>query len=507
MKRLFSILIVLLLFSCKKKTEAPENINLPPKTTIPPYQNPILLQNQRELFVDDYLLDTLFKVKNGLMTPVSAGAVLKFDKPWEGEFCTYVSIVNNGTKFMMYYRGSGASDTGGQVTCYAESADGITWTKPNLRIFKVNGTYDNNVVMTGDAKQVTHNLAVIYDGRPEVPASERYKAVGGVASSKSRSLRGLYRYVSADGLNWVEFKNSTALFPNGYAMDSQNVLVWLPSENQYAIYLRTWTGDKPEDPTLLKGIRTIARSVSKDFINWSTPELMSFDAPLEDLYTNATQPYYRATQLLIAMPFRFSPDSKVLSDEELLKSDIHKTMWAGISDAVLLTSRGGNSYQRKFMESFIRPGEDQNNWAARSNVPALGVIPTGKNQMSVFLTRAYGSPDIFMERMTMRVDGFTSLHADYNEGFVITKPVILNGDRFQLNYATSSIGYVKIVLLDENGKEIPGYGMIDAVKTQGDKIDWNIAWAGKKTIKDLKGKTVKIKFVIRDADVYSFGIF
>ncbi len=471
-------------------------------------QSPITLQNQRELFVDNYLLDTLHKVDNRLINPVSAGAVIKFDKPWEGNFCTYVSIVNNGEKFMMYYRGAGiASESGGQVTCYAESKDGITWTKPNLRIFEVNGTTKNNVVMLADAKQSPHNLVVIYDNRPEVPKSERYKAVGGVASSKKRSLRGLYRYVSADGLNWVPFKDASALFPNGHGMDSQNVLAWIPSENQYAIYLRTWTGDKPEDPTLLKGIRTIARSVSKDFINWSTPELMNFDTPLEDLYTNATQPYHRAPQLLIAMPFRFSSKSKVLSNEEMLKNNIHKTMSPGVSDAVLMSSRGGNTYQRKFMESFIRPGADQHNWAARSNVPAMGVIPTGNNEMSVFVTRAYGSPDIFMERMTLRVDGFASLHARYDEGFVITKPVVLNGSSFLLNYATSSIGYVQIVLLDEEGKEIPGYGLANAIKMQGDRIDEKITWLGDKTLKELAGKTVRIKFVIRDADVYSFGIF
>ena len=471
-------------------------------------QSAITLQNQRELFVDNYLLDTIHKIENRLATPVSAGSVIKFDEPWEGKFCTYVSIINDGKKFKMYYRGGGAaSDASGQVTCYAESKDGVSWVKPELRLFKVDGTLKNNVVMITDGKQSTHNLTVFYDNRPEVPKTERYKAVGGVASSKSRSLRGLYRYISADGLNWKSFKDSTALFPNGYGMDSQNVLTWLPTENQYAIYLRTWTGDKPNDTKLLKGIRTIARSVSKDFINWSEPELMKFDTPLEDLYINGTQPYYRAPQILISMPFRFSSHSKVLSDYELEKNNIHKTMWDGVSDGVLLTSRGGNTYQRKFMESFIRPGADQQNWAARSNTPAMGVIPTNENEMSFFVTRAYGTPNCFLERMTMRVDGFASLHAGYNEGYVITKPVILIGKSFQLNFATSSIGYVQVVLIDQDGKEIPGFGLADAEKIQGDKVDEHIKWTSNKSIKELSGKTVRIKFIIRDADVYSVGIF
>ena len=470
-------------------------------------QKAIVLQNQRELFADNYLLDKLYNVESRLGTPVSAGSVIKFDKSWEGRFCAYVSVIDNGNKFAMYYRGVGsAGDAANQVTCYAESKDGITWTKPNLGLFKVNGTLDNNVVMLGDAKQSTHNLSVIYDKRPGVPTGEKYKAVGGVGSSKKRALRGLYRYVSADGIHWNTYKDSTALFPNGYAMDSQNVLAWLPAENQYAIYLRMWTEDKPGDEKLLKGVRTIARSVSKDFIHWSEPEPMQFDTPLEDLYTNATQPYFRAPHLLISMPFRYSPGTRVLSDREMKDNDIEQSMWKGVSDAVLLTSRGGNSYQRKFMESFVRPGLDQHNWAARSTIPALGVIPTGKNEMSVFLTRAYSTKECYLERMKMRIDGFASLHAGYPEGYVITKPLILKGNVFQLNFSTSSIGYVKVLLLDEDEKELPGFGEKDAEIIRGDKIDSEIKWKSGKTIKDIGDKNVLVKFIIRDADIYSFAI-
>ena len=40
-----------------------------------------------------------------------------------------------------------------------------------------------------------------------------------------------------------------------------------------------------------------------------------------------------------------------------------------------MTSRGGARYERKFMESFIRPGPERSTWAARSNIPALGARP------------------------------------------------------------------------------------------------------------------------------------
>jgi len=474
-------------------------------------QQPIILKEQRELFVDSYLTDLFNHAEIKLAIPVSGGVAVRLNEPWEGHFAgAYVSVIHDGDLFRMYYRGMGAGNgANGEVTCYAESKDGINWTKPNLGIFEVKGTKNNNVVNVGNLQQSSHNFSVMIDNRPGVPAAYRYKAVGGVASSMKRAARGLYRYVSADGIHWSRFKeDTTALFRDGYGMDSQNVLDWLPSEQQYAIYLRVWTGDKPGDSALLKGVRTIARSVSKDFIHWSKPEPMSFgNTPMEDLYTNATHPYFRAPQLIISMPFRFSPDSRVLTDEEMVANGIDKSMWKGVSDAVLLTSRGGNTYERKFMESFVRPGTNPKNWAARSTIPALGVIPTGKDEMSFFVTRAYSTRDIHLERMVLRTDGFASLHAGYTEGSMTTKPLILKGNTCQLNYSTSSIGYVQVVVLDEKGNEVSGFSQADAPKICGDMVDATVTWKSGKTLRNLNNKTVRLKFILRDADIYSFGIF
>lgn len=468
---------------------------------------PIILHNQRELFIDNYLVEELNNIDTRLAIPVSAGAALQFNEPWEGKFSgAYVSVINDGNRYRLYYRGVGeGKGANGQVTCYAESTDGINWIKPHLRLFMVNGTLENNVVMPGNPQQSTHNFSVIYDGRPGVKAEEKYKAVGGVSSS-NRANRGLFRYVSGDGVHWKRYADTTALF-TGYAMDSQNVLAWLPSENSYAVYLRAWTGDTPGD-VHLKGTRTIARSVSKDFIHWSEPVLMQFgDAQPENLYTNATHPYFRAPQILISLPFRFSPENRVLSDSEMINNGIDPSMWKGVSDAVLMTSRGGNMYERKFLESFVRPGLNQQNWAARSTIPALGVIPTGTNEMSLFLTRAYGTKDCYLERMTLRKDGFSSLHAGYTQGYAITKLLILKGNNFLINYSASSIGYIKVVLLGEDDKEIEGFKETDSELLRGDKIDSKVIWKSGKTIKQLNNTKVRIKLIVRDADIYSLAVF
>lgn len=452
-----------------------------------------VMENRRELFVDDYIIEKLDKVSFRLGQPVSAGQVMTFTDPWEGQFSFYNSVVFDGVFYRMYYRGLTGYENRGdqQVTCYAISADGKNWVKPKLRLFEVNGTFDNNVVMMDNPEGSTHNFTVLYDNNKDVPAEERFKAIGGISS------KGLSRYVSADGIHWKKFGGNEGLF-KGKDLDSQNVLAWVPSENQYAIYFR-----QGKD-----GVRSISRSVSKDWHTWSEPQPMEYgDTPREHLYTNATQAYFRAPQILIAMPFRLLPSSFVYTAEEMEKLGVDRTQRKGIADGVLMSSRGGNRYDRKFMESFVRPGPDPRNWAARNNGPALGVIPTGENEMSFFVTRAYGTRDIYLERMTLRNDGFASLHADYDQGSAVTRPLLVKGDRLVLNYSASTVGFVKVILLDEKGKEIAGFGEANAAVMTGDKIDVEVIWPDGKTIKDVRNKKVRIKFVMKDADLYSFAVF
>jgi hypothetical protein len=77
--------------------------------------------------------------------------------------------------------------------------------------------------------------------------------------------------------------------------------------------------------------------------------------------------------------------------------------------------------------------------------------------------------------MILRTDGFASLHAGYMKAMHRQSLFILQGNVFKINFSTSSVGYVKIILLDEKGKEIPGFGEADFVKLTGDKIDANIS--------------------------------
>src|SRR6266550_4016906 len=140
----------------------------------------IELGTRRELFVDRFLLQKLAGAQLRLHEPHRDGIALRFDKPWEGGFSAYFTVIKDGALYRMYYRGLPMATKDGSpeaLVCYAESKDGLAWTKPDLGVFEIRGTRQNNVVLTN--APFTHNFRPFLDDRPDAPASEKYKALAG----------------------------------------------------------------------------------------------------------------------------------------------------------------------------------------------------------------------------------------------------------------------------------------------------------------------------------------
>ncbi|MBO9595143.1 MAG: hypothetical protein J7599_19720 [Niabella sp.] len=456
---------------------------------------PLPLGNNRELFVDQYLIDSLHQLTQQLQHPHNEGVVLKFDLPWEGNFCGYGTIIKDGPVFRMYYRGvRQAIKDGGdnEVTCYAESTDGINWVKPRLGIYTINGTTANNVILAHTAP-ATHNFTPFLDTNPHAKKNERYKAVGGIDKS------GLLAFVSADGIHWKK-RSDTAVFRTG-VFDSQNVVFWSESEQQYVCYFRTWSDG---DFTQYKGFRSVSRTTSRDFIHWTAPVKMTFGAaPPEHLYTQQTSPYFRAPQLYLAIGARFMPGRQVLSGAEAKALQVDPKYFGDCSDAVLMSTRGGNVYDRTFMESFIRPGIGLENWVSRTNYPVLNVVQTGPAELSVYVNESYAQPAAHIKRYSMRLDGFASLHGDAKGGYMLTKPFIFKGKELEINYATSAAGFVKIEILNEKGDPLSGYTAKDAKEIIGNEIRRVVSWNGNADLSALAGRPVRLRIHLKDADLYS----
>ncbi len=450
------------------------------------------IYSQRELFLDYFLIEKMIDTQLILHQPRDEGIVLKFDNPWEGPFCGYCTVIFDGEKYRLYYRGlpeAGQDGSTNETTCYAESKDGIHWIKPALDLFEVNGNSKNNVILA-DASPVTHNFSPFLDKNPKANPDQKYKALGGTEKS------GLIAYVSADGIHWQKLQDAP-VFKKG-KFDSQNVSFWSESENCYLCYFRSWSG------VGYHGYRTVSRTTSSDFLNWSEPENMTFgDRPLEHLYTNQTHPYFRAPHIYMAIAARFMPNRKVVSDEQAKQLYVNPNYYNDCSDAVLMTSRGGSIYDRTFMESFIRPGIGLQNWVSRSNYPALNVVQTSPTEMSIYVNQAYAQPTAHLRRYSLRLDGFASVHADYSGGEMITKPFNFTGNQLLVNFATSAAGEIRIEVHDKAGNPIADYSAADCFPLIGNEIERAVAWCKGTDVSELSGKIVRLRFVMKDADLFS----
>jgi len=445
-----------------------------------------------ELFVDDYLIASLDGAALKLHAPRPAETVLAFDEPWEGRYCGYVTVIKDGDLFRLYYRGlpnAGKDGSAAETTCYAESRDGISFTKPSLGLFEVEGSTDNNVVLAG-AEPCSHNFAPFLDTRPGVPAEERYKALAGSGAS------GLIAFVSPDGLRWRKVREEPVITEG--AFDSQNVAFWSEPEQCYLAYFRTWSGGG------YKGYRTIGRSMSTDFRDWTATQDMTYgDRPPEHLYTNQTTPYFRAPHIYVATAARFMPGRRVITEAQAVELGGEAKYSGDCSDTVLLTSRGGTRYDRTFMESLVRPGLGAENWTSRTNYPARGFVPTGPGEMSMYIQRRYGQPTHYLQRLVLRTDGFVSVNAPYSGGEFVTKPLRFDGSELVLNVATSAAGSVWVEVQDDTGAPVAGYSRDVCDEIIGDDVARVVSWKGNAGLGDLAGKSIRLRFIMKDADLYA----
>ncbi len=464
----------------------------------------IELGQRRELMVDRFLIDRMSGGANlRAHEPRDEGQAFAFDEPWEGPFCGYVTLIRDGRFLRAYYRGkaSGVADGAEEVTCVAESSDGIQWTKPKLGLVRIRGSSDNNVILA-QIPQLLHNFAPVLDNNPAAAPDQRYKALGGTVRS------GLVAFASSDGLRWRKLREKPVLTKQAVnaaiaavsnMFDSENQAFWSPAERKYVMYFRV----------AKEKVRRIARADSDDFLNWGNIQLMEYrrtdgsPAPVEHLYTNQTHPYFRADHIYISIAARFMPGRQVLTPAEAAAIHVNPAYFRDTSDAIFQTSRGGNVYDRTFLSSYIRPGIGARNWVSRTNYPALNVVQTGPTEMSVYLNQDYAQPTAHLQRYSIRLDGFASVNAPYDGGEMLTKALTFSGNRLMLNFATSAAGGIRVEVQDADGKPIAGYSRAESVELIGNEIERAVRWKGGNDLGRLAGRPVRLRFVMRDADLYA----
>jgi hypothetical protein len=414
---------------------------------------------RRELFVDRYLIERLDNLTVKLHEPRPAPPMTQ-----PADNLEYGTVIKDGDLYRLYTRDSRGAKFDGdslEVTRYCESQDGIHWVKPKLGLFEIDGTKENNVIL--HEPPFCHNFSPFLDQRPGVPKEERFKALAGTANT------GLYAFVSADGIRWKKLREKPVItYTKEFAFDSQNVSFWSEAEGCYVCYFRHF---------LDKQLRSVCRTTSSDFITWSEAVPLKPNFPGEHLYTTLTHPYFNAPHIYVALPTRFHPAR------------------GESTDILFMTARGDAPFDRTFRQAFLRPGLDPARWGNRANYAALNVVPTGPEEMSIYVTP--------FRRFTLRTDGFASVHAGADPGEMLTRLLRFAGHQLVVNYSTSAGGSLRVEIQDDTGQAIPGFRLDDCVPLVGDAIQQPVRWKNDPDLSPLAGKMVRLRFVLQDGDLYA----
>lgn len=74
-----------------------------------------------------------------------------------------------------------------------------------------------------------------------------------------------------------------------------------------------------------------------------------------------------------------------------------------------------------------------------------------------------------------------------------------------LNVETSGAGGIQVELQDLAGKPIEGYALADCPSIFCDRLQKIVRWKDRGgDVRSLAGKPVRLRFVLKDADLYSF---
>jgi len=478
---------------------------------------------QKQLLVDDYVIAEKHNITRKLGQPVKFGIVMKpsvptdFDPdktfpdglPEEGghyEFGRRLSVVWNDheQKFQMLYRASGEG-----ITAYAESGNGIEWTKP---VISDDGN-SNLISYRGKNRGTFYEASFMID--PTVPwgHAEKYKA----AYNPGNTMCAIAH--SADGVHWIGYNDGKSV--TGRAADTFNQILWDTIAERYILITRTDLGDiggVEESRSSRIMIHDQGNDLNMHPTAWKTLLTINVDDPEKKKTKNGVPVMQMESMNLWIYENIYFGLMHVLTAGDLTGSegripvpDPDKRPDADVIDFYLGTSRDCINFDKSWIyarKPFIERGPDGSFDKAMLQ-PSSEIITLG-DEHYIFYTGQYAqhhAPDAAQKKSgkiglaKLPLDRFISLRAGQEMGTIITKPFILQGDSLEVNVDARS-GWVRIELLDEADRIIPGC----TVKYENiDELHLAPKWKTGSDLSDVIGKTVKLRFTLQNANLYAFG--
>ena len=446
------------------------------------------IDTKKQLLVDDYVIDKqqgmtrVVQQPNRLQQPI-----ITADHSWEGKVLEMPTVLWDKDRhiFRMYYWA--ANKDGNIYTCYAESRDGFVWKKPILNLHKdAKGSTRNNIVLRGSGK-VARTRYVFYN--PDQSNKQRK-----FLSLYIDNVPGLTEFLasSPDGLHWKTEKKIGDLRHVKGGKVSKNPPFFL-IEQQWG---RAKDGHR---------YRAIWRTQSADMKKWSGGQLviqrLPDDSPDLEFYHAAS--HMRGNQNYHGIHFGYlylyhsDPVRGVRKDGIRLEGTI---------DTSLMFSRDTINWTRVDRKRRFIPLGAKGSWEAGMNFTMPEVIVG--DRMLFYYCAFRGTHDDKNNRASIGVgvlplDRFVSYQPSKSKGQFTTKAFKLTGQRLEVN-ANASRGSLRVEVLDAKGKVVNGFGGDSATTISNDRLRAQVRWA--KPLKSLKGKTIRLRFLVERAKVFAFQV-
>ncbi len=393
------------------------------------------------------------------------------------------TILKDEGKYRMWYTGSPtfALLSGQASACgYAESNDGVEWTKPNLGLYEFNGSKQNNICYpTG------YQFAVLRMPEDlEADPSKRYRMA-------YNSGKGSCLAFSSDGIHWKAgqenplWEQGRAGEPDSYIAEN-GIYIYDPldpdPERRYKSYPQTVDDE---------GERTIGLMYSADGIHfkryWNNPVM---DARLGiEKQTHMIEVLFRRHGVFVALYGRFLSDGRV--------------------DAALATSRDGIRWVRVKDEVPLIPNGPAGSFDAGDVWPSNQPMVEGNDLWIYYsgtdLTLAGGDGISSMGRARTRLDGFAKMRLKDGQdaGTLTTIPFVAESlDRTRLvvnlQYLESGNGNLKVEVLDAaTGQVIPGYGVTDCHAIAQDGLALPVSWNSHSDLTGIQASRICFRFHLK----------
>lgn len=487
----------------------------------------------RQLFVD-----------GSMAAELTGGAELRLHHPvpqevsrtnfsWQGNSQSPGSVFRDGSIYRRYLFGGYVKNdpadkgelVGTRYLTYEESDDGITWRQPILGLVEYEGSKANNIVLTGGPigtwAGITPMPTIFRDTNPNAAPDARYKAI-----FWSNKPKGLVPFKSPDGLHWAPLTNEPVNLKKVGA--SMNLAFWDSLHHEYRAYFRSHIPvdanasrtDEARSIDPPKGFRRdIRTATSPDLITWSEPTDLDYTDPsTEQLYDNVTMPYERAPQYYIGFPGRYverpwSDSLKALPDTAARerRSRVEPRFGTAMTEGLVMASRDGVHFKR-WNDAFLRPGiERPGTWCYGHQfigwhpIITRSALPGAPDELSFYTAEnKWISTGATIRRYTLRFDGFVSVQAPLTGGEVVTPLLRFTGNRLELNFSTSAVGGIRVAVEDADGHPLHGFSLENCPVVFGDTVGRAVTWNGNPDIGALAGRPIRLRFELRDADLYAF---